>query len=91
MCILGGRQLHKGDNYIVSYLTPEQVEQVAQAIRDVDETWMRERYFEIPETDYGVPLSEDDCKYTWAYFEEVRSLYRKAAAANRAMIFTVDQ
>jgi hypothetical protein len=29
--------------------------------------------------------------YTWHWFEQVRDFYRKAAAANRAVIFTVDQ
>jgi len=50
MCVLGGRQLHDGDDYIVSFVTPEQVRQVAAAIRDIDETWMRQRYLPFQPT-----------------------------------------
>ena len=91
MCVLGGRQLYEGDNYIVSFVTPEQVKQVSAAIADIDEAWMRERYFAIPASDYGTPLTEDDCGYTWSWFEGVQALYHKAAASGRAMMFTVDQ
>jgi len=91
MCVLGGRQLHKGSDYIVSLVTPDQVKQVAAAIADIDEAWVRERYFAIPASDYGCPLTEEDCGYTWSSFEGVRALYQKAAASGRAMLFTVDQ
>lgn len=91
LCILGGRQLYEGDDYIVSYVAPEQVKQVAAAIADIDEQWMRERYFTIPEADYGFPITEDDCGYTWSWFLGVQALFQKAAATGRAVIFTVDQ
>jgi len=90
-CILGGRQLYKGEHYMVSFVTPEQVKEVAETIRDIDEEWMRQRYFAIPAADYDHPLCEDDFGYTWGWFENVQALYQKAAAAGRAMIFTVDQ
>ena len=90
-CILGGRQLFKGEHYIVSFVTPGQVKEVAEAVRNIDEEWMRQRYFAISAKDYERPLSEEDFGYTWSWFEGVQSLYQKAAAAGRAMIFTVDQ
>jgi hypothetical protein len=91
LCILGGRQLYDGDDYIVSFITPEQVKEVARAIADIDEAWMRARYFAIPASDYGCPLTDDDCGYTWSLFQGVQALYQKAAAAGRAVMFTVDQ
>lgn len=90
-CILGGQQLHQGDSYVVSFVSPEQVQEVAEAIQALDETWMRTRYFAIPQSNYPHPLCEDDFQYTWAWFQHVRALYLKAATAGRAMIFTVDQ
>jgi hypothetical protein len=90
-CILGGRQLHQGDDYIVSFLTPAQVQAVAAKVASFDESAMREAYNAIPESDYGQPLSEEDFQYTWSWFQGVRDLYQKAALAGRAMIFTVDQ
>ena len=93
LCILGGEQLHAGDSYIISLLTPEQVKLVADALRPVDQEWMRTAYFNIDPADYGVPdqLNEQDSEYTWAYFEDVREFYKKAAAEGRWSIFTVDQ
>ena len=91
MCVLGGRQLYEGDDYIVSFVTSEQVKQVADAIREIDKTWIRQRYFAIPADDYGFPLSEEDCDYTWSWFQGVQALYQKAASAGRAVMFTVDQ
>lgn len=91
MCVLGGQQLYGGDNYIVSLLTPEQVKQVAAAIRDIDEAWIRNRCFSIPADDDELPISQADCLYTVSYFEGVQALDQKAAMSGRAMIFTVDQ
>jgi hypothetical protein len=91
MCVLGGRQLHEGDDYIVSFVAAEEVKQVAAAIVDIDEAWMRGRYFAIPASDYGCPLTEDDFDYTWSWFSGVQALYQKAAASGRAVMFTVDQ
>jgi hypothetical protein len=91
LCILGGKALHAGDAYIVSFVSPEQVKQVAAAIANMDRASMRTRYLAIPEEDYGQPLSEEDFEYTWEYFQGVRELFAKAAKAGRAVIFTVDQ
>ena len=56
LCILGGEQLHKGGDYIVSLLTPEQVKQVAEALRPIDKEWMRVRYFKIDPQAYWHPM-----------------------------------
>src|SRR5215470_7370445 len=32
MCVLGGRQLYEGDDYIISFVAPDQVKEVAAAI-----------------------------------------------------------
>lgn len=93
LCILGGEQLHNDSSYIVSLLTPEQVKQVAEALRPLDKDWFRARYFKIDSADYGVPgmLNEQDFEYTWVWFESVRDYYKKAAAEGRWSIFTVNQ
>jgi hypothetical protein len=52
---------------------------------------MRQRYDRIDPTDYQGFLSDEDFDYTWYWFEQVRDFYRRAAAAHRAAIFTVDQ
>jgi len=52
---------------------------------------MRERYFAIPASDYECPLTEDDCGYTWSWFQGVQAFYQKAAASGRVVMLTVDQ
>ena len=75
----------------MSFVAPEQVKEVAAAIAHIDEAWMRRRYFAIPESDYGSELTEEDCGYTWGWFQGVQELFQKAASAGRAVMFTVDQ
>ena len=50
-----------------------------------------ERYRAIDAEDYGMALSDDDCEYTWEWFQEVRRLYSRAAEAGRYVLFTADQ
>src|SRR5215472_6797860 len=90
--ICGGRPLHRGEEYIVSLVTPEQVREVSTAIDPVAEHWMRERYFSLLKPDrHDGEVNEADFQYTWTWFENIRDLYRKAAGSGRAVIFTVDQ
>jgi len=90
--ICGGRQLHRGEDYIVSLVTREQVADVSRAIDPLTEDWMRERYFSLLKPDsYDGEIGDVDFGYTWTWFENVRDLYRTAAASGRAVIFTVDQ
>ncbi|MCC2667714.1 MAG: hypothetical protein K0Q72_185 [Armatimonadetes bacterium] len=90
-CVLGGRQLYGGEDYIISYVTAEEVREIAKSIGSLDEAWLRRQYFRIDPVDYEMPTCAEDCEYTWDYFQEMQALYQRAAAANRAVIFTVDQ
>ena len=97
-CVLGGKQLHRGNEYIVSFLTPGEVKHVSEAMNSIGEEWFREKYFGLKKkflwfdlTEYDGPLNEDDFGYTWSYFKETKAFFRKACRAGRAVIFTVDQ
>jgi hypothetical protein len=90
-CVLGGRHLHRGDDYIVCYLTPEEVREVATAIEPIDEAWMRNKYDGLRRTDYGDFVAEIDCDYTWEWFSELQAFYRRAANTGRHVIFTASQ
>jgi len=91
LCILGGEQMHEGDDYIVSLLTPDQVKEVSEALKPITQEWLRSRYSGIDGDDYGLNLGDEDFDYTWENFEDVREFYRKAASDGRWTIFTVDQ
>jgi hypothetical protein len=89
-CILGNDNLCEGDDYVMNFLSPEEVKEVAAAIKDIDRAELRRRYDEIDTDTYG-ELSDSDFEYNWSWFPHLRDFYQKVAAANRAMLFTVDQ
>jgi len=96
--VLGGRQLSSHADWIVSYLTFDQVKQVAAAIAGIDQLEFRRRYFALKKkflwvdrTDYDGPIGEEDFEYSWSNFEEMRVFFSKVAAAHRAIVFSVDQ
>jgi len=89
--ILGGKQLHEGDDYIVSVVPPQQVPFVAQALEKIDQATLKKGYDNIDQLSYDTEVSEEDFKYTWNWFKELPSLFSKAGESGRAIIFSVDQ
>jgi hypothetical protein len=89
-CILGKQNLYNGGDYIVNLLYPREVKEVAAAIKDIDQNELRRRYDAIETDSYG-SLSDDDFEYTWSWFPHLRDFFQKAAKANRAVVFSVDQ
>jgi hypothetical protein len=89
--ILGGRHLHQGDDYIVALVSKNEVGDVADALSKIDERAFRERYRQLVPKDYAPEYGDEDLAYSWAYFQEVVTLYARAQGAGRAVIFTVDQ
>ncbi len=97
-CVLGGKQLYQGDDYIVSFLTSDEVDEVSKALEPIQQDWFRKKYFGLKKkflwfdfTEYEAPIGEDDFQYTWTYFEDTCVFFKRASEANRAIVFTVDQ
>jgi hypothetical protein len=89
--ILGGTQVHEGDDYIVSLLTPEQVREVARAAAEVDEATLRAGYERIDAEDYGPEFGDEDFAYTWSNHCDLVAFFQRTAEAGLHVIFTVDQ
>ena len=89
--MLGGRHLYDGDEFVVAYVAPNEVKDVAVALSALTEVDLRARYDVIDPDEYEGQHGESDFKVTWDQFRGVRDLYRRAAAAGRAVVFTVDQ
>jgi hypothetical protein len=89
-CILGEDNLYDGDDYFVNILMPEEVKEVAAAIRKIDKAGMRRHYRAIDPKDYGSPLSDEDFEYTWSWFKPLKRFFRKAARQGRWVVFTTD-
>ena len=99
--VLGGKQLSSSPDWIISYLTAEEVKQVAVAVAAIDQPEFRRRYYGLKKkflgipwinwSEYDGPIGEEDFEYSWSNFEEMRRFFSKAAAAHRAIVFSVDQ
>ena len=96
--VLGGRQLSSRADWIISYLTADEVKQVADAVVGIDEPEFRRRYCRLKKkflwfdrTEYDGPIGEEDFQYSWSNFEEMRLFFSKVAVAQRAIVFSVDQ
>jgi hypothetical protein len=99
--VLGGKQLSSSADWIISNLTADEVQQVAVALAAIDQPEFRRRYFRLKKkflwipwinwSEYDGPIGEEDFEYSWSNFEGMRLLFSKAAAAHRAIVFSVDQ
>ena len=89
--IAGGKQMHKGDEYIISLVTPEQVPAIAKALENFDRSALKSGYAQIAQDDYDGEIGDEDFEYTWDWFKDLHSLYDRAAQSGRAVLFTVDQ
>lgn len=89
--VLAGESLYADSDYIMSLKSPEQVRDIAAALPAITETEFQRRYSAIDAESYGVPLTDEDFRYTWDWFQDVRGLYTRAAAAGRYVLFTADQ
>lgn len=86
LAVLGGRHLH--EDYYVVYVSAAEVSDVAQALGGVDEAWLRDRFDAIDDPDYGGARDDVDFDYTWSNFMDLQAFYERAAAADRAVVFT---
>jgi len=89
--VLAGELLYTDADYIMSLKTPRQVRDIAAALPTVTEADFRRRYFALDAKSYGFPLTEEDFRYTWNWFQGVRDLYSRAAKEGRFVLFTADQ
>ena len=90
-CICGGRQLFRGRDYTISYVSAPQVKDLAKALPKITKAWMRQRYDKLdPEEYHEVEMGDEDFDYTWENFLDLRRFYKKAAEAGRAVVFTAD-
>ncbi|WP_217562032.1 DUF1877 family protein [Streptomyces sp. GbtcB6] len=89
--ILGGVPLHEGDHYIVCYVAPEQVSEIAAALQPLDDQWLGNRFATLTFDDYQGTGDAEDIAYTQAFLPGLKNFYRTAAQNGRAAIFTVGQ
>jgi len=92
LVICGGKHLHKGQDYIVAFVSRPAVVDIADALSGITEAWLRERYFSMLDpAEYDGEIDEEDFEYTWSNLVDVRNLYGRAKESGRSVVFTVDQ
>jgi hypothetical protein len=89
--VLAGELLYEGDDYIISLKTPEQVVDIDRHLDALSDAEFQSRYFALEGSSYENDVDEADFGYTWEWFQNVRALYKRAAAEGRAVLFSVDQ
>jgi len=89
--VLAGELLYTEDDYIMSLKSPAQVRDITSELEKITKESFRKRYLSISPSEYGMAVSDEDFSYTWEWFENVRQLYRRAAAENLHVLFTADQ
>lgn len=90
LAVIGGRQLYTGDDYLVTFISPKEVEDVAASLQLVNKKTTCDKFFLIDKDDYGEEMSKEAFDIIWAHFEALRAFFKKAAAAKRPVVFTVD-
>jgi hypothetical protein len=90
--VCGGRQLLQADDApaTVAYVSPAQVADVAKAAAPISRTDLLARYKKIKQRGYQFRVGEEDFEYVWENFEDVAKFFASAAAAGRAVVFSVD-
>ncbi len=88
LCVLAHDNICEDEDYAVCVAEADEVKQVVVAISGIDEAELRRRYDTFDFEAYDGTKSDDDFRYTWENFAPLREFFTKAAADNRAMMFT---
>lgn len=93
-CVLGGRPLTSGEDWIVTLWKPAEVVAGAALLQGVTKASLRHAYdaWDADEVEaYPEYGDGEDFEYVWSYFEAARTLCARAVASRRAVLFIVDQ
>lgn len=86
--VLGGKQLHKGDDYIAVLLRPDMTPIVSEALDEVHEVEFRAKFLALPAS-YTRPKGEKDFQEVWLAVQRLKVFFQAAAENLEAVLFTV--
>jgi hypothetical protein len=87
--ILGGEILYSQDDYIMTLKSPQQVNDICNALASITVGLFKEKYSQIRKEVYET--SDEDLEYSWEWFDQSRDFWKRAAADRRYVLFTADQ
>jgi hypothetical protein len=89
LVILGGDHLCEGEDYTVCVVEPDGVAEVAAALHEIDEGWVRKRFFTLDPKAAMYDIDEDNLQYLWGWLRPLADFFARAAGEGRFVLFTV--
>lgn len=86
-CVFGGAQLYFGEDYHLYLIDPDEVAVLAVALADVDELWLRKRFFQLDPKACEYSIDEEEFDYLWSWFRSLPAFFAQAAGAGRSVVF----
>jgi hypothetical protein len=85
--ILGGKELHKGDDYAATLIRADITPFVAEALNELREPEFREKFFALDPKSYDQPIDEKSFLEVWLAITNLRVFFDAAAENLEAVIF----
>ena len=85
--ILGGKELHKGDDYAATLIRPDITGFVAEALNEIREPEFREKFFTLNPDSYKGLINEKAFLEVWLAVTNLRVFFDAAAENLEAVIF----
>jgi hypothetical protein len=86
--VLGGKPLHKGEDYIVVLLRPDMIRFISDALSELTEDWLREKYFALPAAVCSGGQDEKHFMELWLMLQNLQVFFEAAADNLEAVVFT---
>jgi len=86
--VLGGKQLHKGDDFAAVLIRPDMINFVAEALADVKQQDFRKKFFALDPATYKGTIGEKEFVALWICLQNLKVFFEAAAENMEAVVFT---
>jgi hypothetical protein len=86
--VLGGKQLHNSGDYVASLVRPDMTRFIADALAELEEDEMRQKFLALDRESYKQPIDEKHFMEMWLALQNLKIFYEAAAEGLEAVIFT---
>jgi hypothetical protein len=87
LAILGGRQLHQGNEWAAAMVRPDMTTFVAEALGDVKEEEFRQKFFALNPASYCRTIDEKHFMEVWVALRQVTAFYEASSENLEAVVF----
>ncbi len=86
--VLGGKPLHQGDDYAAVLVRPDMTRFIADALDEIEEDDVREKFFALNPQSYRQPIGEKEFTEVWLALQNLTLFYKAATENLEAVVFT---